>query len=509
MVFDTASLIYTLVFGLCAGCICSAVTAKTLPGNGLFLTLMSVIVSVSGARVIPAAYPVVTVVLAGALILRGASGEDAAAAAITSAISSLVVLIFTNALFAPCLEAYSYTLNNAFYYSAVHDARVVAAAVIATAVLIPLLIWRRRSGGIGSNLAICVISLSLAAAAVMILHMCAGQIVDYNAKHFKLPLPYALLTGSVSLLCAALMCTLIRILKRIMRLPGKIGETKEFYLIIAAIICTVVFYCYENTIINNYTTFDDPRYKYTVSILIVMMIVTILGALLAVCSYILRTRREQSRMEKEMEITAMYKSEIQDMQREIFDFKHDYVKIYSSMSTFIINKEYDKLADFFNSNITPLQKQLFSMDEDSRPITLLNDEAVQGLLYSYIIKAKKHGVSILVDISEQIPESPVPVIDLNRILGIFLDNAIEHAVQTDKTVCFGAILRDDCIMYVVSNSAEGVDTERMFRRGESTKGSGRGRGLAIARKLCAAHDSLSMHTYSRNGRFTCEIYVDL
>jgi two-component system sensor histidine kinase AgrC len=214
-------------------------------------------------------------------------------------------------------------------------------------------------------------------------------------------------------------------------------------------------------------------------------------------------------IEREAEITSIYRNEIKDMQRDIFDFKHDYVKIYSSMSAFIINEEYDKLSEFFDKNIAPLQKELFDMDEDSRSLGLIEDGAVQGLVYSYIIKAKKVGVTILTDIREPVPTVSVPVLDLNRLLGIFLDNAIEQAAQNGSEVGFAAIPDEDSVLFVITNRAEGVDIERMFNRGESTKGNGRGRGLAIARKLCSAHDDLSLHTYIKDKKFICEIYADL
>lgn len=510
MEFDAARLVSSIVFGISAGLICSSVTKKLISGGIFVLIIAAVIPSFAGLWRIWAVYPLAAAAMTAVLTAKKAALKDAAAAAVLSSASAFIILVFTSAVIAPCLEAYSYTLRDEFYYYAVHSIPVIAVALSVAVVLMPVIIWlcrsREKTGGM---LAICVISMSLAAVAIMILHMCAGQIVDYNAKYFKLPLPYSLLTGSIALLCSAISCIFIKALGSGLHIPEKLGGAKEFYLILAAIICTVVFYCYENTILNNYTSFDDPRYKYTVSILIVLMILTILAALLAVCSYILRTRAEQAHMEKEMEITSVYRNEIQNMQREIFDFKHDYVKIYSSMSTFILNREYDKLSDFFESNITPLQKELFSMDEDARAITLIEDEAVQGLVYSYIIKAKKSGVTLLTDIRDQIPPVSVPVIDLNRLLGIFLDNAIEQAAQSDKNVGFAAVRNRGCVVFVIANSSEGVDVEKMFNRGESSKGSGRGRGLAIARKICTSHDELSLNTYSKNGKFICEIYVDL
>lgn len=509
MEFNTVKLITSAVFAVGAGMISSALTKGIMQRSTLLMIIGSAIASVAGAWNEWFAFLPCTLMMFALLCSFKASAAEAAAVSLLSATASFVTLVFASAIIAPCLEAYSYTLSNAFYYDVVNS-WVVIAALAAAIGFLPLMVWLcRQRDGLGSSMAMCVIALSLSLAATMVLHMCFGQLVDYNAKYFKLPMMYSVLTGAIAFVSMLLTCIVLKALRRSLKIPGRLSETKEFYMILAAIISTVIFYCYENTILNNYTSFDEPHYKYTVSILIVLMIVTVLATLIAVCSYILRTREEQSRIEKEIEITEVYRNEIRDMQREIFDFKHDYSKIYSSMSTLIMNKRFDELESFFAHNITPIQKELFAMDEGAKAIMLLEDSAVQGLVYSYIIKAKKLGVTLLIDIREPVPEAAVAVLDLNRILGIFLDNAIEQAAMSDKEVGFGAIRRGDSVVYVINNSCEQLDVEKMFKRGESSKGKGRGRGLAIARKLCASHDEIEMHNYTRNGKFICEIYVDL
>lgn len=510
MEYNTADLICSVVFGICTGVISVTITSDGNKRRNFFLIFATAVFSLPGALCPPLAYPLAVAAVVVVLTLSKMHIADLSAAAALSAASSFVIMMFVAAVVSPCVEAYSYTLRETFYYYAVHNKALSAASISAALVVIFGIIWLcRLRDSMGGRLAVCGVSVSLAAATIMLLHMCAGWLIDYNAKYFKFPIYFSVLNGAIALLCVFIACIFTSRLRKSAYIPERLGALKEFYLILSAIICTVLFYCYENTILNNYTTFDNPRYKYTVSILIVLMIVTILTALIAVSAYTLRARAEKAHIEKQIELTAMYRDEIRDIRREIFDFKHDYVKIYSSMSAFLINKEYDKLRDFFDRNIVPLQKELINSGTGSKELAMLEDEAVQGLLYSYIMKAKKASVNLLTDIRDHIPISSVPVIDLNRLLGIFLDNAIEHAIKSDKTVCFAAIRHEDCIMFVITNSSEGVDMERMFRYGESTKGSGRGRGLAIARKICAAHDELSMHTYSRNGKFISEIYIDL
>ncbi|MDO5396706.1 MAG: GHKL domain-containing protein [bacterium] len=505
MEFD--AILSSAVSALSAGAVCAAMTAGRMRRNVFLLMLLTLLVSAVGVWNKTAVYPAAAVVMALVLYASEAKPADAASAAFAAAGTAFLILFFVNGMVAPTLEAYSYTLRYDFYYAGVHSPVVMASAAVIMAAMIIMIKLLPSDSRMSGAVPICVISLSLAAAAVMILHMLFGRLIEFNAKYFRIPLPYSMLTGAIALLCCAFTCIFIRVLSSKLVLSEKLSQTKEFYLILTAIILMIVFYCCENIILNNYTSFDEPEYKYITTMLIVLMLITILTALIAVCSYILRTRAYQSKLERDMEITEMYRNEIKDIQQNIFDFKHDYMKLYSSMSYYLINKEYDRLEEFFNSNITPLQEDLFSLDEEAAAIRMLEDNAVQGLIYSYIIKAKKAGVSLLVDIRENVPVLSVPVMDLNRMLGIFLDNAIEQAQTQDKKVGFAAITEEDSVIFIISNAADKVDIEKMFKRGASSKGTDRGRGLAIARKLCASHDEMSMHTYMKNGSFVCELYV--
>ena len=506
MAFD--AVLSPAVSALCTGCICCAMTAERLRGNRFLMIVLPIIAAAAGIWYSPLSYAAAAAVITAVLCVSGARLSEAVTAAFTAAASAFLILLLVNAMVAPTLEAYSYTLRSDFYYSGINSGTVLAAGAVLIVLMLLLSRFIRSENCMAGAVPMCVMSLSLAAAAVMILHMFLGRLIEYNAKYFKLPLSYSMLTGAIAVLCCIFTCIFIRVLNKKLMLADKLAEAKEFYFILAAIILMIIFYCCENIILNNYTSFDEPEYKYITTMLIVLMIITIITAFTAVCSYILRTRAKQSKIEREIEITAMYRNEIKDMQQSIFDFKHDYMKMYSSMSSYIINGEYDKLTEFFNKNIAPLKDEMFSMEEESAAIRFLEDKAVQGLIYSYIIKAKKSAVSLFVDIRENIPVLDVPVMDLNRILGIFLDNAIEQAQKKDKRVEFAALSEEDGVVFIISNTADGVDIEKMFRRGESTKGEGRGRGLSIARKLCASHDEMSMNTYAKNGSFVCELYIN-
>lgn len=73
------------------------------------------------------------------------------------------------------------------------------------------------------------------------------------------------------------------------------------------------------------------------------------------------------------------------------------------------------------------------------------------------------------------------LIDLSRILGVFLDNAIEANSQVDKRKEINIALfksMSDSVIIIIENSynADSVNIEQIFKEGFSTKGDNRGKG---------------------------------
>lgn len=120
----------------------------------------------------------------------------------------------------------------------------------------------------------------------------------------------------------------------------------------------------------------------------------------------------------------------------------------------------------------------------------LPNGGLKGLLYYKIAVAKNKDVNIEVDISNKV-ENPFrklddnKIKDLSKLIGVYCDNAIEAAIDTNKKIVSIEIYNfDKEINIVISNTFNTEnDISKRNEKGVSCKGEGRGNGLYFANKL--------------------------
>ena len=227
---------------------------------------------------------------------------------------------------------------------------------------------------------------------------------------------------------------------------------------------------------------------------------------------IISQKAREIEITKNQEITAAYKNEIQNMYNEIIDFKHDYMKIYSSMSAMIADNDIKGIKEFFYNEILPFQQNILRDAAFTHSVTLIQDSIIQGIIYSYVIKARNNGINFSIDIQEEIDEiQEISSIDISRILGILLDNAFEEAIKTEsKNVTLGIISLEAQIIYVVKNEYSlAPDISKILSEKYSTKGDKHGRGLSIVQKICNAYNNIYFNIKLQNGFFVSEVIIDL
>jgi two-component system sensor histidine kinase AgrC len=92
--------------------------------------------------------------------------------------------------------------------------------------------------------------------------------------------------------------------------------------------------------------------------------------------------------------------------------------------------------------------------------------------------------------------------DFIRILGVFIDNSIEEAVQTDdKLVLIRILEQDEKISITVKNSIRSIVKNKGILPGTTTKGLGRGNGLAIAKQIIEKYDNILWNSYFQDNLF--------
>lgn len=117
---------------------------------------------------------------------------------------------------------------------------------------------------------------------------------------------------------------------------------------------------------------------------------------------------------------------------------------------------------------------------------------IKGFLYEKLLSAFAKNIDVRVNIAENLTVDYKYMEELVRILGIFLDNAIEET-EFMKNGEIEIIIQETTkgVRFCIQNNFENQpDISRMTQKGHSTKGEGRGNGLYWAEQVLEKHEDM-------------------
>lgn len=177
-----------------------------------------------------------------------------------------------------------------------------------------------------------------------------------------------------------------------------------------------------------------------------------------------------------------YLASIEQQYTELRQFKHDYQNIMLSMTELVKHDDRTELQEYLNElkNKKHLNESLSKVSISE--LDHLKNETLRGLI---IQKFRKQGVELDLEIEQDDLLIEKQLVDIVRIVGVLLDNAIEQAEKMpDHKVSCALIKTDDTVEISVENAVTlPFNLQKIFERGYSSKGSNRGLGLANVKEL--------------------------
>lgn len=248
------------------------------------------------------------------------------------------------------------------------------------------------------------------------------------------------------------------------------------------ILCTIVF------LVNGWAA---RALEYPGVVVEINLIIFSAYALLAVLisTIVLRVVREQQEMEnerKQQERLQEYTSQIENMYSSLRSFKHDYVNILVALSGYIEGEDYVGLKQYFNENILPTNQGINRGSFHLEKLSNIKQKALKGLISSKLVYAHELGIDVFIDIMEEIQEIPMNLMDLTRIIGIYLDNSIEAANECEKKeIKLNMVREEESIVIIIMNTfiPKGVPIGKLEEESFSTKGANRGIGLSNVKQI--------------------------
>lgn len=210
---------------------------------------------------------------------------------------------------------------------------------------------------------------------------------------------------------------------------------------------------------------------------------------------------------KEMEYLKNYTSEIENLYNSTKSFKHDYTNILYSLKSYIDENNIDGLKDYYYGNILPIATSLEGTNPAIESLTNIKIPELKSILYIKILEADKAGIKINLEVKWPIVNINLKIIDFTRIVGIFLDNAIEAASvvnELDRYINIAFIRSDKDIVFIISNPMlkSELPISSLNKMGVSSKGSGRGTGLYNVQSILSNYENALLTTQVDAKTFT-------
>ena len=204
--------------------------------------------------------------------------------------------------------------------------------------------------------------------------------------------------------------------------------------------------------------------------------------------------------EKAIEQRAMqlYIDEISKQNEEINQFRHDYLNILSSLESYLEEGDLQALTVYYQQTIQPTRTLFLENASKLSALQKIDHPAIRGIFMTKLLLAQEKGISVHLEMTGKII-FPKHVFDLNliRILGILLDNAIEEVDALGKGELAVAFFQEKDALVILIQTTVRNPVEPLYqlkKQGFSTKGKGRGYGLSTVDELMSQTSTLLLET---------------
>jgi len=289
------------------------------------------------------------------------------------------------------------------------------------------------------------------------------------------------LLGNISV-CLCLVIITYVLKKPLKKLINYNLSTNKKIIVMSSITLVMLAIFFYNLI----KTFEFNNNIITYLVIIVMLICILL--------YLFKQKIENEKISKKydelLDVMKSYESDIEE-QRTL---RHETKNKFATIKCKLQDKEDNKtIIEYIDSVIG--EKEKAGSTKYSK-FKYLPSNGLKGFFYYKFIEAEKKGINVSINISKQIENSFLKDIetkdfkDLARIIGVYLDNAIEaSSTSEDKKLGIEMYLIKEKIEIIITNTFNNeINLDKIGKESFSTKGKHRGHGLLLVNKILSENN---------------------
>ncbi len=242
----------------------------------------------------------------------------------------------------------------------------------------------------------------------------------------------------------------------------------------------------------------------------IFVIIVLVSVLLNYIKQTIINNKIQNNYDKLLEFMKTYEEEIENQRTIRHETKNEFLAIRSK----ICDKEKEEtIIDY----IDEILGDTYSVkNEKYAKFGYLPANGVKGLCYFKTQKAEEQGINVSINISKKIKTSTIFNLktkeqrDFAKILGVFIDNAIEASAESkDKELGIEAYSNlDNEFRMIISNTYNNdIDEEKIGKENFTTKGKNRGHGLLLVNQIVQKNNIFKTKREIKNNIYSQTIII--
>lgn len=278
-----------------------------------------------------------------------------------------------------------------------------------------------------------------------------------------------------------------------------------YWVITLLVIITLGIFYFNIFRIYNQTSIEALRVNTLFLIFYFMLTLTLIGVILYINIKIYVVKKN----EIEFKNFTEYVQSVEKVNSEMQKFRHDYLNILLGIKGYIKERDLNGLEEYFNKGILKFEIKTIESNKILGNLNNIQDLGLKGLLFNKASSAIENDLAITIEVPSPI-KIPPNSINLTRILGNLIDNAIENCIEEDtKGINIAIIKQDTFTLFVIQNELKNIDINisKIFTEGYTTKIHGQGLGLANIKKIIDNSPELTLNIWINDCWFNAELFL--
>ena len=324
-----------------------------------------------------------------------------------------------------------------------------------------------------------------------IISVCVLILFKFDATVYS-NLPFSLLISSI--LNSLLVCFASRIkfvYENIRKLSENIKKNNKDWIYIILVMVLMVLLM----------TFN--RYKMNSSIEYYIYIVILIFVVVSFV-YVIYNKFQRQAMEEKYNESMEYVLRYEKIINEQGKKNHEYNNQLMVIKGYANNPE--RLTEYLEEVIGDHRT---GQNYTVKQLGFLPDGGVKGLLYHKLSKMEDNNIKYYLYVDQNIKDKDIESFDLKtyrdltKLLGVFLDNAIDAALKSEeKEIEVELKDKDDCLLVIISNTYDkNIDINKVGKSGFTTKGTGHGFGLSIVKDIARTNPEIETFSSKEQDKF--------